>query len=892
MLNRQPTMSNTSMIGMEVVVMPGKAIRIPANYGPPFHADFDGDEMNGFLPGSVHASTEARILTSLASGFISDATSTPIVSLHQDAVLGMHLLTLPHVRLTRQEVLRLTSSTGHPMVPRSSLPDAGRWAGADAAEVAFVHLGSDFSYSHAGATVAGGRLLSGPLRKAHVGSSSAGLVHCVGRNLGGQAALTMLDRFMDLANEFLLMRPPCMSAADIILGEGSPVVRPDPVLAKQFAQAREVDEASEIAEDVAVRAHRRRVTDPIAAGTHNTFTLLISEVKCKGSEPNLCQHYGAVGLQTVGGKLPSRTGGGKRTLPIFGKLAARSLEANGYVAESLADGLDVAGNYFHTWSSRSGLVEGRLNTPHSGYQQRSLIAPMKSCIVSHDGTVRSEGAIVQFCYGGDGAAPRRAVSITVSKEDLLAACATGDEDLNAAAAAIEEAGRAARGLPGDVKLSLPVPLVWLRTRFSAPAEAKSETPHDSEWPAVLAAALSLRPWEPSLLTRAALLIFLRPSERARLALTGERLSALLRAIVADWESSRVPGGMPVGVFVGTSIGPPATQSSLDAFHVAGMHRSGGGTSATSFDTLLNASRADGSGGMVIYLAAGSEAAAISLAEKLPQKTVASIMPRGVTPRLAAGDLAAEVLMAAHSAAGRAVCFASCVLVRLCSKKAKDPMAVAFKLEDALGCRVMHWPLKDASFVVIEAKSAKAAASLTRSLTGRTLSGVHNITSAFANRALDGRWTVETHGSNLTEVLAMPEVDASRSYSRCTQDTAATLGVEAAVACAYREIKRLIGLSGVDRRHLSLMADFMMRSGQPQSFSRHGMKATGSAPLARALHEMPLPVLGEAAIAHTENNMSAITTQIFAGNLVRCGTGFSEVLFDTEAGQRRRNNRFR
>ena len=64
-------------------------------------------------------------------------------------------------------------------------------------------------------------------------------MHCVARTLGGKAALTLLDRLMDLANEFLLMRPPCMTAEDILLGAGTPVVRPDARLAKQFARCRD-----------------------------------------------------------------------------------------------------------------------------------------------------------------------------------------------------------------------------------------------------------------------------------------------------------------------------------------------------------------------------------------------------------------------------------------------------------------------------------------------------------------------------------------------------------------------------------------------------------------------------------------------------------------------------
>ena len=106
------------------------------------------------------------------------------------------------------------------------------------------------------------------------------------------------------------------------------------------------------------------------------------------------------------------------------------------------------------------------------------------------------------------------------------------------------------------------------------------------------AALAMGPWEASAVTRAALLVALRPSERDRLRLSGAGLRAMLGAAVDCWQRNRAPDGFAAGLFVATSVGPPATQGRLNAFYTAGMH--GGGAesadeAAQALENILSAS---------------------------------------------------------------------------------------------------------------------------------------------------------------------------------------------------------------------------------------------------------------------------------------------------------------
>ena len=145
--------------------------------------------------------------------------------------------------------------------------------------------------------------------------------------------------------------------------------------------------------------------------------------------------------------------------------------------------------------------------------------------------------------------------------------------------------------------------------------------------------------------------------------------------------------------------------------------------------------------------------------------------------------------------------------------------------------------------------------------------------------------VYTVGTDLCAALGMASVDSTKSYSTSVVDSVRVLGVEAGVRAAEREILRIVGKGKVNRRHLSLFADFMMRTGEPLAFSRHGMLAAGDGPLSRALFETPVSTLAEAALRGDTDDLSSLLTQIFSGSILHAGTGGSDVLFDTQAGGR-------
>ena len=441
--------------------------------------------------------------------------------------------------------------------------------------------------------------------------------------------------------------------------------------------------------------------------------------------------------------------------------------------------------------------------------------------------------------------------------------------------------------------TVPLALDWiLEAQPAAGAAARPDPRPDASLAddaLVRAAALELRPWQPSGLARAALLVRLRRSERERLGLRGAALAKVLRQLVRDWDESRAPPGMAVGIFVATSLGPPATQGRLNAFYTAGMQGGGAETAdeeAHALEGLLSASSPAqrGSFGMTLHTLDGSRDAARALAHEVRGLLLAELLAGPPCVVAGGGDARVSALLDATAALEPPPEGAAWVLVRL-NRAALDAARVTpHAVAERLGAAATAWPFADdPPLVLVRTKNAGVAARLVKSAPALALRGLARVSRAWVLRADDGAYVVRTAGTDLVAALGMAGVNPRRCISSSVRDACDALGAEVGVRAAEREIRRIVGETTVNRRHLSLFADFVMRTGQPLPFSRHGMRAAGDGPLARALYETPVATLTEAAVRGEKDDLSSLLAQIFSGSLLRAGTGCFDVCFDTHVG---------
>lgn len=144
------------------------------------------------------------------------------------------------------------------------------------------------------------------------------------------------------------------------------------------------------------------------------------------------------------------------------------------------------------------------------------------------------------------------------------------------------------------------------------------------------------------------------------------------------------------------------------------------------------------------------------------------------------------------------------------------------------------------------------------------------------------YILDTDGSNFMEVCCHPAVDSSRVYSTHVHDILTYMGVEAARAVLFNEINTLFEDGKINYRHLGLLTDVMTRAGRLMSADRYGINKLDIGPLAKASFEETERILLKAAVFGEIDPVTGVSANIMAGQTIRGGTAFSDVLLDEVA----------
>jgi DNA-directed RNA polymerase II subunit RPB1 len=144
------------------------------------------------------------------------------------------------------------------------------------------------------------------------------------------------------------------------------------------------------------------------------------------------------------------------------------------------------------------------------------------------------------------------------------------------------------------------------------------------------------------------------------------------------------------------------------------------------------------------------------------------------------------------------------------------------------------------------------------------------------------YTLDTDGSNFIEVMNHPAVDPTRLYTTNVHDVLDILGIEATRAVLLSEIDSLFADAGVNYRHLGLLVDSMTRNGRLMSVDRYGINKNNIGPLAKASFEETEKILLRAALFGELDPVTGVSAKIMTGQPIRGGTTFTQLLLDEMA----------
>jgi len=634
LFNRQPTLHRMSMMGHRVRVLPYNTFRLNVSAVAPYNADFDGDEMNAHIPQSSEAIQELQDIAAVPYQMISPRHQKPVIKVVQDALLGSYRITKQGDTFTRREYMnlmmwnkRFDGNLPEPQI----VGGAARWSGQQVLGNLLPPINADLKNkffdedSNPNNSV---KIRDGMIQGAGIvdddilNKTGVGVVHTTFNDFGAQAAVNLIDSVQSTIEAYLIMSGFSIGLSDLVADDETLSRMNDIVQARK----KEIDEIvlqvhMDVFDNNTGRSNQDEFEGQVFGKLNKAIeelgklgqkalaqeNRLISMLKAgsKGSTINVSQMVACVGQQNIEGRrIPF--GFTDRTLPHYKKFDDGA-EARGFVENSFVKGLTPQEFFFHAMSGREGLIDTAVKTAETGYIQRQMVKAMEDLVTQHDGTVRdARGGIVQFHYGEDGISCtkvevlglpihsmsdeeiRKLVGLQGIKwEDVLTDDAGRSEnaeminglvdqviaDRNMLVNGVFRNGRS-KSLMGPMNLDRMI--MNLKIKFAIQATAKTDlTP---EYVIERLKDLQARTLPFHKMWGAMLRFYLGPhSSIVKHRLTKIAFNALVEQILLkNWSSWAQPGEQ-VGIIAAQSIGEPATQMTLNTFHLAGVAAKSGMT---------------------------------------------------------------------------------------------------------------------------------------------------------------------------------------------------------------------------------------------------------------------------------------------------------------------------
>ena len=971
LFNRQPSLHRMSMMAHIAKILPYNTFRLNVFVTAPYNADFDGDEMNLHAPQSVEAATELREIAAVPLQIVSPRESVPIVSVVQDTLVGANRFTRPNVLFNKKETMNLLihAKRWNGVLPEPITTDPQpMWSGQQllSALLPPVSLAMKNS-SEQMVTIHNGQILEGILDKSVF---SKQLLHIIYNDYGPDMTVDFLDSLQAMIATFLMNSGFSVGISDLIADEGT--IQEINVALQKLTKTIE-DQILQLHTGLFENSSGRSNQEEFEGKLMGTLNKAVGEagkiglkslaetnrmtnmVKAgsKGSDVNVSQMIATLGQQAIEGKrVPN--GFQHRTLPHF-KRFDDSAQARGFISSSYIKGLQPDEFFFHAMSGREGLIDTAVKTADTGYMQRQIRVALEDLITQHDGSVRdATGNLLQLAYGEDGAnatklenqpLPIATMSDDEIREQYAAEGASGAEQY------IADVLEDRRILVEKVYQNKPQKTVRYPVHLDRLIHAIKYQFNMTRDQGTVTASEVLETQE-KILSRthaknrlwAALVRYhMRPIALKKIGYTPVALEALAEQIVLKHWKSWVEPGQPVGVIAAQSIGEPATQMTLNTFHLAGVAAKSNMTRGVPrLKELLKATRNPKAIELTIPLRRDlrdKKEEARRVAQELEFTLLQDIVTVAriyYDPSDVATTIAGDKEWLSYLTAFEAVRSGTTAV-----HQAADPLSEggdddAPALADAKSPWILRFELDrermfnknitmdDIAYILKtkfggELETVYTDYNATRLIVRARLTGGENpiddlntlktiqnrVLSSTAVRGIPGLRSVNyqkisdiveykdgkyqpvdqyiliSDGSNFREVIVHPDVDATRVISSNVHDMYENLGIEAARATLFKEITTLFQESGssVNYRHVCILLDKMCHKGRIMSIDRYGINKNDIGPLAKMSFEQTEDIALRAAIFGERDPVLGVSAKVMLGAPIRAGTAFSEILFD-------------
>jgi DNA-directed RNA polymerase II subunit RPB1 len=145
------------------------------------------------------------------------------------------------------------------------------------------------------------------------------------------------------------------------------------------------------------------------------------------------------------------------------------------------------------------------------------------------------------------------------------------------------------------------------------------------------------------------------------------------------------------------------------------------------------------------------------------------------------------------------------------------------------------------------------------------------------------WVLDTIGTNMLDVLALPYIDNVRTFSNDIIEMHNILGIEAVRQVIYNEIAEVIEFDGtyINYHHLAMLCDRMTYTYKLISIFRHGINNDNIGPIAKASFEETPEMFLKAARHGELDNMRGVSSNIMCGQEGLYGTNCFQLVLNME-----------
>ncbi len=339
--------------------------------------------------------------------------------------------------------------------------------------------------------------------------------------------------------------------------------------------------------------------------------------------------------------------------------------------------------------------------------------------------------------------------------------------------------------------------------------------------------------------------------------TKKDATEILAKISNAYESSKVNAGECVGLVSAESIGEPGTQMTLNTFHAAGVAEMNVTVGLPRIIEIFDARKTIKTPMMEIYLQ--KEHSSLEQVKEFAIRIKQTLLKELISD-VTINILEQEMKIALHKHLLEDMKLEKAVML-----KAIKPKFKGFELNDT-----------EEGFS-LKAKSAKSdlkeVYALKEKMKKIKVHGMKGIKQVLPVKRGE-EYVVLTSGTNLKDILSMPEVDAIKTTSNDLYEIQNVLGIEAVREAIIQEVMKVIESQGldIDIRHIMLVADIMCVGGELKGITRFGVVSEKSSVLARSSFETPIKHMVGASLSGEEDWLRSVVENVMINQPVPLGTG--------------------